>query len=62
MKLPADPHLLYSVVNVKLRNDYADLDDLVRSMGVDGDQLVRRLADAGYVYAAAVSQFRAAGP
>ena len=24
MKLPRDPHLLYSLINMKLRNDYAD--------------------------------------
>ncbi len=62
MTLPADPHLLYSVVNMKLRNDYADLDDLVRSMGVDGEQLVQRLAGAGYVYDAVAGRFRQAGP
>jgi hypothetical protein len=62
MKLPADPHLLYGVVNMKLRNDYADLDDLVRSMGVDGEQLVQRLAGAGYVYDAVAGRFRQAGP
>lgn len=59
MKLPGDPHLLYSLVNMKLRNDCADLDDLVRSLAVDGEELVRRLATAGYVYDAAINQFRA---
>jgi hypothetical protein len=58
MKLPADPHLLYSLVNMRLRNDYADLGDLVRSLDVDGEGLVRRLAAAGYVYDAAINQFR----
>lgn len=61
MTLPADPHLLYSVENMKLRNDYVDLDDLVRSMGVDGEQLVQRLAGAGYVYDAVAGRFRQAG-
>lgn len=60
MRLPGDPHLLYSLVNMKLRNDYADLDDLVRSLEVDREELVRRLAAAGYVYDAALKQFRAA--
>jgi len=59
MRLPADPHLLYSLVNMRLRNDYADLDDLVRSLDVNRDELVQRLAAAGYVYDAAINQFRA---
>lgn len=61
MKLPADPHLLYSLVNMKLRNDYADLDDLLRSLGVDEEGVVHRLAEAGYVYDAALNQFRHTG-
>lgn len=44
MKLPTDPHLLYSLVNMKLRNDYADVDDLVRSLAVERQALEQRLA------------------
>lgn len=62
MNLPTDPHLLYSLVNMKLRNDYADLDDLLRGLDVEREALEQRLADAGYVYDAAINQFRAAGP
>lgn len=61
MKLPGDPHLLYSLVNMRLRNDYTDLDDLVRSLGVDEEELVSRLMAAGYVYDAALQQFRQGG-
>lgn len=53
-----DPHLLYSLVNTKLRNDYADLDDLVRSFDLDREALEQRLADAGYVYNTDQNQFR----
>ncbi|PKM43001.1 MAG: DUF4250 domain-containing protein [Gammaproteobacteria bacterium HGW-Gammaproteobacteria-1] len=58
MKLPTDPHLLYSLVNMKLRNDYADLDDLVRSLEVERTELERRMAEAGYRYEPAINQFR----
>lgn len=61
MKLPGDPHLLYSLVNMKLRNDCTDLDDLLRGLGVDEADLLRRLAAAGYVYDAARKQFRHTG-
>ncbi|MEW6647078.1 MAG: DUF4250 domain-containing protein [Pseudomonadota bacterium] len=60
MKLPTDPHLLYSLINMKLRNDYADLDTLVSGLDVDKAELVHRLAAAGYRYDAARNQFRAA--
>ncbi|MFP5505070.1 MAG: DUF4250 domain-containing protein [Gammaproteobacteria bacterium] len=53
-----DPHLLYSLVNTRLRNDYADLDDLARSLDLDRAALERRLAEAGYVYVADLNQFR----
>lgn len=53
-----DVHLLYSLLNTKLRNDYADLDDLVRALDLDRTVLAARLAAAGYVYDDAVRQFR----
>lgn len=57
-KLPSDPGMLYSVVNMKLRDEYSSLDDLCLSLGVDRDNLVRRLSDAGFEYDPAVNQFR----
>jgi hypothetical protein len=53
-----DPALLYSIINTKLRNDYADLDDLVRSFDIDRDALEKHLAAAGFVYYAEQNQFR----
>lgn len=53
-----DVHLLYSLLNTRLRNDYADLDDLVRALDLDRAALEARLAAAGYVYNDAVRQFR----
>jgi hypothetical protein len=53
-----EPNLLYSLINTKLRNDYADLDDLVRSLDIDRAALESRLAEAGYAYNAETRQFR----
>ena len=47
---------------MRLRNDYADLDDLVRSLDVDEAELVQRLAAVGYAYDAALGQFRPVAP
>lgn len=43
-----DPAMLYSLLNMKLRNDYRDLDDLARSLNLDGQALTRFLAGKGY--------------
>lgn len=53
-----DAHLLYSIVNMKLRNDYEDLDDLARGLDIDRAELEARLREAGYVYSAETKQFR----
>jgi hypothetical protein len=60
MKLPRDPHLLYSLVNMKLRNEFVDLDDLARGLEVEREEVERHLAAAGYRYDAAINQFRPA--
>lgn len=53
-----DVHVLFSLLNMKLRNDYADLDDLVRSLDLDRAELEARLGAAGYLYNAETKQFR----
>lgn len=53
-----DPNLLYSLINTRLRNDYRDLDDLVRSLDLDRAALERRLADVGFIYVAELRKFR----
>lgn len=57
--LAMEPAMLYSVVNMKLRNDYADLDALARGLDVERDALEQCLAAAGFRYDAALNQFRA---
>ncbi len=48
--LPNDPIILLSYINTKLRDDYADLDDLSSSLGIEADDLCGRLAPLGYTY------------
>jgi hypothetical protein len=50
MDLPTDPAMLYSVVNMKLRDYYPSLDALCQDMDVDRSELERRLGDAGFEY------------
>lgn len=50
MDLPTDPAMLYSVVNMKLRDYYPSLDALCQDMDVDRSELERHLGDAGFEY------------
>ncbi len=56
--LPKDPFMLYSFVNMKLRDQYSDLDELCASEDVDRAGIEKTLADAGFTYDPATNQFR----
>ena len=55
--LPNDPILLLSVVNMKLRDFYNDLDMLCQDLNVNKEELIERLADIDYEYDANTNQF-----
>ena len=57
MNLPNDPTMLLSVINMKLRDDYASLDDLCRKLDLDRDELCQKLKAAGYEYAEQYNRF-----
>ena len=50
MELPKDPAMLFSVINMKLRDNYGSLDELCRKMDIDQDWLTQTLAAAGFEY------------
>lgn len=50
MNLPSDPMMLMSAVNMKLRDEYDSLDALCEDLGVEREELCRRLAEAGFEY------------
>ncbi len=55
--IPNDPVLLLSFVNMKLRDFYADLDDLCKSLDLCRSDLEEKLAGIDYEYSRAVNQF-----
>ena len=55
--LPNDPILLLSVVNMKLRDFYKDLDTLCQEMSVNKVKLIDKLADIDYQYDDKINQF-----
>lgn len=56
-ELPLDPMMLFSVVNMKLRDCYSSLDELCDDMNVDKDELVKRLAVFGFEYDSESNKF-----
>lgn len=50
MSLPQDPFMLMSTVNMYLRDKYSSLDDLCKSEDIDKNDLIKKLADAGFEY------------
>lgn len=50
MSLPSDPMMLYSVINLKLRDFYSNLDALCEDLDVNKEELVNKLATAGFTY------------
>lgn len=57
MQLPNDPVMLMSVINLKLRDFYSNLDALCEDMNVDKVELSERLSSAGFEYDEEHNQF-----
>ena len=49
-RLPNDPMMLFSAVNMLLRDDYKSLDELCDDMNVDRADLEARLKAVGFEY------------
>lgn len=49
-KLPEDPMILFSAVNMLLRDNYKSLDELCDDMNVDRKTIEERLASVGFEY------------
>ena len=55
--LPQDPMMLFSVVNMKLRDYYSSLDELCEDMDVDKEELIQKLAAFGFEYSEENNKF-----
>ncbi|WP_194437219.1 DUF4250 domain-containing protein [Vibrio fluminensis] len=54
-----DPIMLMSIVNLKLRDDFAgDLEELVKFFDIDRQALETKLATAGFEFLPDAGQFR----
>ncbi len=48
--LPQDPFILFSFINMKLRDEFDSLDELCRTLDVDKDILCDKLSTVGFEY------------
>ncbi|WP_300813668.1 DUF4250 domain-containing protein [uncultured Bacteroides sp.] len=57
MKLPEEPMMLYSFINMQLRDFYPSLDALCEDLGVDKESIVKKLKSVGFEYSPARNRF-----
>ena len=50
MELPKDPMMLFSFINMKLRDFYRSLDALCQDMQVSKEEIVNKLKAVGFEY------------
>ena len=55
--LPQDPMMLFSVINMKLRDYYRSLDELCEDMNIDKQELIEKLAAFGFEYSEENNKF-----
>ena len=57
LELPKDPMMLMSVINMKLRDFYSDLDALCEDLDIDRNNLEKTLSAAGFEYNKELNKF-----
>ena len=57
MTLPEDPMMLFSVINMKLRDNYSSLDELCDDMHIRKEELVQKLKNAEFEYSPENNKF-----
>lgn len=57
MSVPMDPIILLSYINTQLRDNYPSLDELCAAMGLDKNDLIKKLAGVNYTYDERANRF-----
>jgi len=55
--IPQDPMMLFSYINMKLRDQYSSLDALCDDMDLNKDELLAKLASVGFEYSEENNKF-----
>lgn len=56
--IPKDPIMLLSFINLKLRDEYSDMDALCDGLDADRAEIESILKSAGFVYNKETNQYR----
>ena len=56
--VPKDPNILYSYLNMMLRDRFSSLEELCTVNDADADEIKDILKEAGYTYDPEINQFR----
>lgn len=57
MSIPTDPAILLSYINTQLRDNYPSLEELVKSLSIDENEIRTKLSSIGYEYSAELNRF-----
>lgn len=57
MELPQDPYILMSFINLKLRDFYANLDELCKKEDIEKEWLIEKMKSIGMEYSAENNKF-----
>lgn len=57
-EIPKDPFILYSWVNLKLRDYYPSLDALCEDLDIEKDEILSKLSAVGFEYDPDQNKFR----
>ncbi len=57
MELPKDPMMLFSTINMLLRDEYSSLDELCASLDVSREEIEEKLRVAGFEYSKENNKF-----
>lgn len=57
MELPQDPNMLFSFINMKLRDFYPSLTELCSDLDIDQQVIEKILNEAGYEYNEELNKF-----
>lgn len=55
--IPSDPMMLLSFLNMKLRDFYSNLDELCNDLDLDKEEIVKKMAEAGFEYNESQNKF-----
>ena len=56
--IPKDPNILYSYVNMRLRDDCGSLEELCAEHEISPEEIIEKLKLVGFEYSEDINQFR----